>query len=240
MTVDISLVKYDVLGLKNIGIIKDACKYANIPYPKTNEINWNDQKVWNDILRCPEGIFQFEGAFAFQMLCEFKPKSIFDMSLVTAALRPSGTSYRNRLMKKEFHKNPSEIIDNMLADNYGYLIYQEDTIKFLKDICGLSGSEADNIRRAIGRKQKERLDAAMPSILEGYCKMSPQPREIAESEAKEFLQIIEDSASYQFGYNHSIAYCMVGYLCAYLRYYYTPYFITSYLKTVFSPIILTF
>lgn len=49
------------------------------------------------------------------------------------------------------------------------------------------------------RKQKERLDAAMPSILEGYCGKSSQPREVAESEAKEFLQIIEDSASYQFG-----------------------------------------
>lgn len=164
------------------------------------------------------------------MLCAFKPKNIFDMSLITAALRPSGSSYRDKLMQKEFHKNPSEIIDNMLKDNYGYLIYQEDTIKFLKDICGLTGSEADNIRRAIGRKQKDRLDAAMPSILEGYCKMSPQTREIAEQEAKEFLQIIEDSASYQFGYNHSIAYCMVGYLCAYLRYYYTPYFIVSYLN----------
>lgn len=227
---EISLVKYDILGLKNVGIIKDACKYAGILYPKSNEINWDDQEVWKDMLRCPQGIFQFEGAYAFQMLCAFKPKNIFDMSLVTAALRPSGSSYRDKLMQKEFHKNPSTIIDDMLADNYGYLIYQEDTIKFLKDICGLTGSEADNIRRAIGRKQKERLDAAMPSILEGYCKMSPQPREIAEKEAKEFLQIIEDSASYQFGYNHSVAYCMVGYLCAYLRYYHTPYFITSYLN----------
>lgn len=227
---EISLVKYDILGLKNVGIIKDACKYANITYPKSSEVNWDDQKVWEDMLRCPQGIFQFEGAYAFQMLCEFKPKSIFDMSLVTAALRPSGSSYRDKLMQKEFHKNPSEIIDNMLADNYGYLIYQEDTIKFLKDICGLTGSEADNIRRAIGRKQKDRLDAAMPSILEGYCKMSPQPRDVAEQEAKEFLQIIEDSASYQFGYNHSVAYCMVGYLCAYLRYYHTPYFIMAYLN----------
>ena len=227
---EISLVKYDILGLKNVGIIKDACKYANITYPKSSEVNWDDQKVWEDMLKCPQGIFQFEGAYAFQMLCEFKPKSIFDMSLVTAALRPSGSSYRDKLMQKEFHKNPSEIIDNMLEDNYGYLIYQEDTIKFLKDICGLTGSEADNIRRAIGRKQKDRLDAAMPSILEGYCKMSPQPRDVAEQEAKEFLQIIEDSASYQFGYNHSVAYCMIGYLCAYLRYYHTPYFITAYLN----------
>lgn len=121
------------------------------------------------------------------------------MSLVTACIRPSGASYRDELLARKPHKNPSEIIDNLLSENLGYLIYQEDTIKFLQEICGLSGSQADNIRRAIGRKQKDRLDAAMPDILEGYCSKSPKPRAEAESEAKEFLQIIEDSASYQFG-----------------------------------------
>ena len=100
----------------------------------------------------------------------------------------------------------------------------------MQQICGLSGSEADNIRRAIGRKQKDRLDAAMPLILEGYCEKSPKPRDIAENEAKEFLQIIEDSAAYQFGYNHSIAYCLLGYLCAYYRYYHPIEFITSFLN----------
>ena len=122
------------------------------------------------------------------------------------------------------------MIDDLLRDNLGYLIYEEDTIKFLQQICGLSGSEADNIRRAIGRKQKERLDKAMPSILEGYCNKSPKPRAEAEQEAKEFLQIIEDSASYQFGYNHSVAYCLLGYLCAYYRYYHPIEFITSFLN----------
>ena len=53
---EISLVKYDILGLKNVGIIKDTCEYANIKYPKSNEINWNDEDVWNDMLRCPQGI----------------------------------------------------------------------------------------------------------------------------------------------------------------------------------------
>lgn len=227
---EVSLVKYDILGLKNVGIIKDACKYANIPYPKSNEINWEDNKVWQDMVTSPYGIFQFESDFAFTLLKQFMPTNIFDMSLVTAALRPAGTSYRNELMERKIHKNPSAIIDNMLKDNLGFLIYQEDTIKFLKDICGLSGSEADNIRRAIGRKQKDRLDKAMPSILEGYCQKSNQPRNVAEQEAKEFLQIIEDSADYQFGYNHSIAYCMIGYVCAYLRYYYPLEFICSYLN----------
>lgn len=193
------LAKYDFLILKTVQVIRDTCKYLGVPYPKTHEIDWNDQEVWADMIRNPSGIFQFEGTFAFDCLKKFVPRSVFDMSIVTACLRPSGASYRDKLLARVPHKNPSGIIDDLLADNLGYLIYQEDTIKFLQQICGLSGSEADNIRRAIGRKQKSRLDAALPSILEGYCSKSSQPREVAEQEAKEFLQIIEDSASYQFG-----------------------------------------
>lgn len=224
------LAKYDFLILKTVQVIRDTCRYLNQPYPKTHEINWDDPEVWADMIRNPSGIFQFEGAFAFESLKKFTPHSIFDMSIVTACIRPSGSSYRDVLLARQIHKNPSNLIDELLKDNLGYLIYQEDTIKFLQEICGLSGSEADNIRRAIGRKQKDRLDKAMPSILEGYCNKSPQPREVAEKEAKEFLQIIEDSASYQFGYNHSVAYCLLGYLCAYYRYYHPIEFITSFLN----------
>ena len=224
------LAKYDFLVLKTVQVIRDACRYLGKVYPKTHEIDWSDENVWASMITNPMGVFQFEGAFAFDSLKKFVPKSIFDMSIVTACIRPSGASYRDVLLSRKIHKNPSEIIDELLKDNLGYLIYQEDTIKFLQEICGLSGSEADNIRRAIGRKQKERLDKAMPDILNGYCNKSPKPREEAEEEAKEFLQIIEDSASYQFGYNHSIAYCLLGYLCAYLRYYYPLEFITSFLN----------
>ena len=196
---EVGAAKYDFLVLKTVQVIRDACNYLDRPYPKTHEIDWDDQEVWADMSKSLTAIFQFESAFAADCFKKFQPKSIFDMSLVTATIRPSGTSYRDDLLSHKVHKNPSEIIDELLKDNLGYLIYQEDTIKFLQQICGLSGSEADNIRRAIGRKQKDRLDAAMPSILEGYCEKSPKPREAAEQEAKEFLQVIEDSASYQFG-----------------------------------------
>lgn len=112
--------------------------------------------------------------------------------------------------------------------------FQEDTIKFLQGICGLSGSEADNIRRAIGRKQIDRLQQALPRILDGYCEKANKPREVAEQEAKQFLQIIEDSSNYQFGYNHSTGYSMIGYLCAWLRYYYPLEFCTSLLNNAGS------
>ena len=196
---DVSLVKYDILGLENIGIIRDACQIAGLPYPKSHEIDWDDQAVWKDMLRSPVGIFEFESKFGFDMLKRYEPHSIFDMSLVTAALRPSGASYRDDLMAHKPHHNPSALIDDLLAHNYGYLIYQEDVIKFLTDICGFSGSDADNTRRAIARKDEARLQKALPQILEGYCEKSIQPREVAEQEAQEFVQIIKDASSYMFG-----------------------------------------
>ena len=109
-------------------------------------------------------------------------------------------------------------------------MYQEDVIKFLQQICGFSGSDADNARRTIARKKPEDLEKILPDILKGYCEKSPQPQEVAEQEAKEFLQIISDASSYMFGYNHSVGYCMIGYLCAYLRYYHPFEFITAYLN----------
>lgn len=224
------LTKYDFLCLKTLEVLCDTCRMLGVPYPKTHEINWNDEAVWADMRKNQTSIFQFESGFAADCFKKFKTDSIEDMSLVTACIRPSGSSYRDQLLKREAHHNPSEIIDELLKDNLGWLVYQEDTIKFLQQICGLSGSQADNIRRAIGRKQKDRLDKAMPDILEGYCSKSDKPREQAEEEAKEFLQVIEDSASYQFGYNHSIAYCLLGYLCGYFRYYHPGEYITAFLN----------
>lgn len=148
---DVSLVKYDLLGLKNIEIINDTCKLAHIPYPKSYTLNWNDKDVWKHITDSPVGIFQFESPYAFQLLKKFRPVEVNSLSLVNASLRPSGESYRDRLLSGETNKNPSELIDKLLAPNHGFLCFQEDTIKFLQQICGLSGSDADNIRRAIGR-----------------------------------------------------------------------------------------
>ena len=227
---EVSLVKYDLLGLKNIEIIKDTCELANIPYPKSYTVNWDDQDVWDHIADSPVGIFQFESKFAFDSLKKFHCHQVNDLSLVNASIRPSGESYRDRLLAHEPNKNPSELIDELLAGNHGYLVFQEDVIAFLQNICGLSGSEADNVRRAIGRKQMDRLQAALPQILEGYCNKSSKPRAEAEKEAKTFLQIIEDSSNYMFGYNHSTGYSMIGYICGYLRYYYPKEFITAYLN----------
>ena len=193
------LAKYDYLILKTVKLIKLTCDYLGVPYPRTHEINWNDEAVWTDMRKCPYSLFQFEGSFAFDSLKKFRPENIFELSLVTAAIRPSGASYRDDLLARKPHHNPSELIDDLLKNNHGYLVYQEDIIAFLQQICGLTGSEADTVRRGIARKKTEIFDAMLPKILDGYCSRSSKPREVAEEEAREFLQIIEDASSYMFG-----------------------------------------
>ena len=195
------LAKFDFLILRNVAIIADTCKLVGIPYPRAHEINWDEPEVWEDMRRNTTAIFQMESPYAGDSLRKFKPHNIFGMSLVTACIRPSGASYRDDLLGHKQHHNPSKLIDDLLADNNGYLVYQEDVIKFLTEICGFSGSEADTVRRGIARKKPEILEKAMPKILDGYCAKSDKSREEAEAEAKEFIKIIEDASSYMFGWS---------------------------------------
>ena len=224
------LAKYDFLILKTVQVIRDTCRMLGVPYPKTYQIDWNDQNVWADMRKNQTSIFQFESPFAADSFKKFKTNSIEDMSLVTACIRPSGASYRDDLLNRRKHHNPSTIIDDLLRDNNGYLVYQEDIIAFLQQICGLSGSYADTVRRGIARKKPEILEEAMPKILDGYCSHSDKPRDVAEQECGEFLKIIEDASAYMFGKNHSIAYCLLGYLCGYYRYYHPGEYITAFLN----------
>lgn len=196
----VGLLKYDMLVLKTVTVVRDCCRYAGVPYPRTSEIDFDDPAVWDEISRDTSMIFQFDGsAYASESLRKFSPNNIYDMSMVTACIRPSGASYRNELLAHKIHKNPSKLIDDILSGSNGYLIYQEQIIDFLVKACGMDGSSADTVRRGIAKKKIEVLEAALPQILDGYCSKSDKPREIAEQECREFLQVITDASSYMFG-----------------------------------------
>lgn len=226
----LNFVKFDILGLKTIGIIKDTYRLIGEKWRFAHQIDWNDEAVWEDMTRLNSGVFQFESSYSMDLLSRFQPRCLNDMSLTNASLRPSGKSYRDRLLARQVNPTPSKEIDELLSENNGFLVFQEDTIKFLQNICDMTGSEADSTRRAIGKKDKKELQAQLPKILEGYCNHSSSPRHIAEKEAEEFIQIVSDSSEYQFGLNHSTGYSMNGYMCAMLRYYYPLEFTTSYLN----------
>ena len=227
---EMGLIKFDILGLKSVGVIDKTCKLIGTHFPKAYEVNWEDKDVFEDITQDSTAIFQFESDFAKQSIKKMHPMSVDDICLCSACLRPSGESYREQVYNREWNKNPSKLIDDILSNSYGFLVYQEQTIAFLQEICGFSGSEADNIRRAIGKKQAEKIEKALPKILEGYCNKSDKPRNIAEEEAKKFIQVIEDASGYSFGFNHSESYAMLGYLMGYLRYHYPVEFCTSFLN----------
>lgn len=224
------LAKYDMLCLKTVEVIRDCYQYLGEKYPTTAEIDFDDQAVYDDMMRDPSMIFQFESKFAADSLKRFQPTSIPEISLVTACIRPSGASYRDAMLSRKTHKNPSEIIDKLLEENGSWLVYQEDTIAFLQQVCGFSGSRADTVRRGIAKKDKTILDAAMPDIIDGYCAKSDKPRKVAESECQEFVQILQDSSAYQFNKSHSIAYSIISYICGMLRHYHPLEFVTAYLN----------
>lgn len=228
---EVGLAKYDILGLDTVSIIDKTCKYANVKYPHTYEMNFADNAVWDSMKKSSVALFQFTKPFAFDCLKKYDVKSIEDVTAITAAIRPSGASYRDKLIAHQRNHNPSKQIDDLLAKNNGWLIYQEDVIAFLQQVCGLSGSKADTIRRAIGHKDVAVIEKELPNILKGYCDNSSKPIEIAEQEAKTFLKIIEDSSSYMFGYNHAIGYSILTYYCAYYRHYYPIEFATAVLNT---------
>ena len=227
---DLGLIKFDILGLKSVGVIDKTCKLIGTHFPRAYEVDWNDKDVFEDITQDSTAIFQFESDFAKQSIKKMHPMSVDDICLCSACLRPSGESYREQVYNREWNKNPSKLIDDILSNSYGFLVYQEQTIAFLQEICGFSGSEADNIRRAIGKKQRDKIEQALPQILKGYCDKSDKPKEIAEKEAKKFIQVIEDASGYSFGFNHSESYAMLGYLMGYLRYHYPVEFCTSFLN----------
>lgn len=227
---NVFLVKYDLLILKTVQVISDCYKLLNKPYPRMDQIDFCDEKVWDDICANQLGIFQFESDFAADAIRKFKPRSIEEMTVANAALRPGSASYRDELFARKRKKNPTPLLDEILKDSYGQLVYQEQTIEFLQKVCGLSAAYADTIRRAISKKKRDKIDKAMPEILDGYCKNSNKPRAEAEEEAKQFLKVIEDSSEYSFNYNHAVGYSLLSYMCAYLRFYYPEQFIAAYLK----------
>lgn len=227
---EVGAAKFDFLILKTVTVIRDCYALMNQQPPRMHEIDWNDQKVWASMSKDANSIFQFESDFAAESMKKYRPKSIFDLSVVTAAIRPSGTSYRDQLLAHIPHHNPSALIDRILSETSGYLVYQEQIIDFLQQVCGLSGSAADSTRRGIARKRMDILEKMLPQILEGYCSKSDKPRDQAQKECNEFLKIIEDASSYMFGKNHSIAYCLLSYMCGYLRYYHPLEWIAAFMK----------
>ncbi|MFJ8247403.1 PHP domain-containing protein [Peribacillus asahii] len=249
-----NFVKLDVLGLDTVQLISEAVDLAGLTWEDIlpENIDTEDEEVWNSIIENNIGIFQWESDFAHQVykdlfsretIAKIREKhpnfSYMDLfSLGNAILRPSGASYRDEVMQGNFYDNGHDALNRFLAPSLGRLVYQEDIINFLTDFCGYSGGEADVVRRSIGKKDRNTLERLLPEIKERFIdtmikKYSTRNVE-AEQISEPFIQVIIDSSDYGFSINHSDAYSAKGYVCAWLRYYYPIEFITANLNVNIS------
>ena len=227
----LNYVKYDILSLKTLQVVKHTYNLLGQKgIPRSHEIDWNDQAVFDAMALSPVGLFQFEADNAWRYLIKFGCKSVKDLALVSAVLRPSCASFRENVIARIFNNNSDERIDGLLAHSLGYLVYQEDQIAFLQKMCGFSEGEADVVRRAIGKKDADLLALWLPKIEEGYLANSYKDECEARADFQQFLQVFMDAVDYSFSYNHAIAYSMITYMAAYLRHYHPKEFIAAYLN----------
>jgi len=181
-----------------------------------------------------------ESNFSQQILKNVLSKEVLDkigpdvnkidlLSMVNGAIRPSGESYRDELMRGERRDNGHEALNEFLDATLGQLIFQEQISDFLTEFCGYTKAKSDLVRRGIAKK--EGTEQLLPEIRAGFLntmseRYGLQPEEY-EDLVESFLQVIDDASGYGFSLNHSCSYSMIGYACAWLRYHYPLEFLSS-------------
>lgn len=243
---ELNYLKLDLLGLDNMGIIHDACKYAGIEELVPDNIDVNDMEVWNSMQEDTLGVFQMESNSANAYLKTLFAPEILDklkesnpdiemmnlLSMANGAIRPSGASYRDNLSNGIANDNGHPALNDFLSDTAGYLIYQEQIMQFLVQFCNFTESESDTVRRGLAKKIG--TEQYLPQIRDGFVGFMKEHWNETEEHSLEmlesFLKVIEDASSYGFSINHSQAYSYIGYACAWLKVHYPIHFITAILN----------
>ncbi|MGL6083889.1 MAG: hypothetical protein ACRC4N_16065 [Gammaproteobacteria bacterium] len=232
----------DILGLDNIQLINDVCDTVGIERLTPDNIDTDDIDVWKSLQESTLGVFQFESASAFAYLKQlFSDQTLENikhnvgdvsyidlLSMANGAIRPSGKSYRDALAQGVPNNNGHEALDGLLKDTLGFLIFQEQIMRFLTDLCEHTGAESDSVRRGLAKKVG--TDQFLPKIKSGFINHMKETYGETEEHAEELLQsslqVISDASDYGFSVNHSSPYSYTGYACAWLRYYYPLQFLT--------------
>jgi DNA polymerase-3 subunit alpha len=243
---EIGLVKYDFLGLKTLTVIQDTIKL--IKKNRSKDININlidteDQEVYKNIFQTGrlEGVFQFENSSGFKDLCiKVRPESIEDLSAITALFRPGPLGMKDadgKSMVDQYidGKNGKSIVylvpelEPILKNTYSVMTYQEQIMRICTDVAGYTLSEADNMRKIIGKKLPEKMKLEREKFIGGCVS-----RNIEEDKAKQLFDNIEGFAMYSFNKAHSVAYSLISYRTAWLKNYYPLEFYTSILNNADS------
>ncbi|MCY3994943.1 MAG: DNA polymerase III subunit alpha [Rhodobacter sp.] len=213
------LVKFDFLGLKTLTMIQNAVdllKRRGIEIDQGN-IPLDDEKTFDLYTRARTvAVFQVESAGMMDALRRMKPTCIEDIVALVALYRPGPMEnipkyceVKNGLSKREF-LHPT--IDHILDETQGIIVYQEQVMQIAREMAGYSLGGADLLRRAMGKKIKEEMDAERPKFLEGARKNG-----VDAGTAVKVWNLLEKFANYGFNKSHAVAYAVVSYQTAWLK-----------------------
>ncbi|EAH5983224.1 DNA polymerase III subunit alpha [Campylobacter upsaliensis] len=233
---DVDLIKFDFLGLKTLTLIHNAIKLIKERYDKDivwESIDVNDSKVYKTIQSGNTlGIFQIESDGMQSLNARLKPENFEDLIAVLALYRPgpmeSGMlddfiDRKHGLKKIEY---PFDVLKEVLEPTYGVIVYQEQVMQIVQIIGGFSLGGADVVRRAMGKKDPEKMAKLKDEFANGAEKQGYN-----RAKAEDLWELIVKFAGYGFNKSHSAAYGLITFQTAYLKTYYPSEFMAALLTS---------
>ena len=231
---DIGLLKIDFLGLKNLTIIEKTLRlvkdFKDIDI-NIDELPLNDPATFK-LLQNGEvtGVFQLESSSGMRnYLKELRPTELEDIIAMISLYRPGPMKLIPHYIRRKFGKEPITYLhpklEPILNKTYGVGIYQEQMMRIARDLAGFTLSEADTLRKAIGKKIKKLLNLQKEKLINGMVKNG-----ISEKTAHSIWELFPPFARYGFNRSHAACYAMISYQTAYLKAHYPVEFMTSLLN----------
>ena len=217
---DTGLIKMDFLGLKTLSIIKEAIE--NIKHSKgiildIDEVDISDPPTYALYSEGRTiGTFQFESAGMQKYLRELEPSTFEDLIAMNALYRPGPMDYIPDFIDRKHGRKPIEydipIMEKYLKDTYGITVYQEQVMLLSRLLADFTRGESDALRKAMGKKLRDKLDHMKPKFIEGGRKNGHDPKVL-----EKIWTDWEKFASYAFNKSHATCYSWVAYQTAYLK-----------------------
>jgi DNA polymerase-3 subunit alpha len=241
---DIGLLKMDFLGLRNLDVIEDALDIIErssvdadgngVARPDMTTLPLDDAKTYEMLARGDStGVFQFESEGMREALKKVRPDEFNDLVALNALYRPGAMDqipvYAKGKHNPETIAYPDERLRPILESSNGVILYQEQAMQISKEIAGFSGAKADDLRKAIGKKNRAAMAALKPEFVEG-CRASGTSSAVTES----LWQTNEKSADYSFNKSHAACYGLIAYRTAWLKANYTAEYMAALISSVMS------
>ncbi|RKH09821.1 DNA polymerase III subunit alpha [Corallococcus sp. CA053C] len=230
------LVKFDFLGLKTLTVIQQALDLVNRNHKKDikrHEIPLTDPEMWALMAKGDTaGVFQMESSGFTEMVMKLKPSCFEDVIAAGALYRPGPLDagmvdvFINRKHGREKVSYPHPNLEPVLKDTYGVIVYQEQVMQISQVLGGYTLGRADLLRRAMGKKKAEVMQAERAGFMEG-CKANNVDLKVAG----EIFDLMEKFAEYGFNKSHSAAYGLVTIHTAWLKAHYPCEFMAALLTS---------